>query len=147
MANVYGVGSPIVYLSGGSTITLPATVQGGREEDFIPEGKVWPDFQGTKSDRIKYRLRAKYTWPKLTSTEMDDMLDIINWPAQKAIKFPAFDRHYEFRVIRGGRTNAGGSELYDAFVFEIEGRHLVSRVPNLDSLNFLFMRHRFVIIN
>lgn len=141
MANLFGAGQPVIYVDGATAYTLPRLPQNGREEDFKPEIiSSRTGFDGKKTINKKYRMHVRYTWVKIDPTDLDNLVQTLNRPGQKELKFPAFSRRYAFNVIDHKRVNAGGSELYDGFYLELEGADLVSHYPSLDSLNFIFRR-------
>ncbi len=135
MPNLFGTTQPTIYAEGESTsFVLPVMDAGGKTIFFEKESKSWLDFDGVIQERVKgYRLKASFIWNEISATNLDNLINIMNIPGQKFIKFSTLPRKYPF-VVDTFETGleSGKYDVGDSATLAIIGSHLVQRVPSLD---------------
>lgn len=135
MANLFGDTMPIIYAKGETmSYTLAAMDAGNKIIYFRKEPKTWTDFNNVIQERIKgHRLVCEFYWGYISPTNLDNLINIMNVPGQKFIKFPTLPRKYPFIVeefepgLNEGRYDSG-----DSLRMTLLGTHLVARLPSID---------------
>ncbi len=135
MANLFGTTQPTIYTDGeASSFVLPAMDAGGKNIIFEKDAKTWLDFDGVIQERVRgYRLKASFIWNEISATNLDNLINIMNIPGQKFIKFSTLPRKYPF-VVDGFESGleSGKYDVGDSASLSIIGTHLVQRLPSLD---------------
>ena len=135
MANLFGTTQPTIYAEGESTsFVLPVMDAGGKNIKFEKVVKTWIDFDDVIQERVKgYRLKASFIWNEISATNLDNLINIMNIPGQKFIKFSSLPRKYPF-VVEALETGleSGKYDVGDSASLSIIGTHLVQRLPSLD---------------
>lgn len=138
MANLFGDTMPTLYTTGESTsLTLPVVDRDAKIQYFEKVTKTWLDGDGILQERIEgWRLRCSYEWSEITATNLDNIIQFMNSPEQKFIKFPTFpkSRKYPFIVEEFTPGLQYGYDVGDSARLVIVGTHIVQRFPSLDEM-------------
>jgi len=134
VANLFGDSMPTLYANGETTsFALPVADGEGKNIFFRKVTKTWTDFFGTIQERTKgYRLEASFKWSEITATNLDNLIQFLNIPGQKFIKFSTLPRKYPFIVTEFEPGLQYGRDDGDSAILSILGTHLVNRLPSID---------------
>jgi hypothetical protein len=134
MANLFGNAMPTIYANGETTsFQLPLADKGGRNIFFRKIPKNWTDFDDVIQERIKgYRLEGEFIWSEIDSSDLDNLINIMNIPGQKFIKFSTLPRKYPFIVTEFEPGLQNGYDFGDSARLTILGSHIVQRLPSID---------------
>lgn len=133
MANLFGSGSPTIYLNGSTAVALPLPDKDGKIQRFDQLVKSWPDPERTIQERVEgFRLFARYNFGELTSAERESLLSIINNRRPKFIKFSTFAQRFAIVISDFEPGLLYGYDSGDSAFIEFTGKYVLPKHPNED---------------
>lgn len=137
MSQLFGNEAVKMYL-GATEYTLRLADRGNRFEDFEKEIKSWYDLDRVRQQRTKgYRLKARYKYRLLTTSQVQTLIDADNWEGDIFLKFSTLPVKFQVHIISFRRGLSDGLNDYDEVEIEFIGIKLVRKYPNPDLYYFM----------